>query len=74
MDLLRTCCRNDAIGALTAQACEQAGLSSTCQANAHHIILWSWRWGSFTAQCPETLQKIKIKLTITIFKIGINDN
>ena len=56
-----TCCRNDAVTALTTEAWEQAGLSSTCQANAHHIILGSWRWGSFTAQCPETLKQNKQK-------------
>lgn len=54
-----TCCGNDAVAALATEAWEQAGLSSACQANAHHIILRSRRWGSFTAQCPETLQRKK---------------
>lgn len=52
-----TCCRNDAVAALTTETREQARLPSTCQTNAHHIIFWSWRRGSFTAQCPETLKR-----------------
>lgn len=56
---VQTCCGDDAVTALTTEAWEQAGLSSTCQADAHHIVLWSWRRGSFTAQCPETLKQDK---------------
>lgn len=54
---VRTRCGHDAIAGLAAEPGQQACLSCTCQANAHNIIFWSWRWGSFTAQRPKTLEK-----------------
>lgn len=53
---MHTCCGYNAIAGLAAEPGQQARLSGTCQANAHHIIFWSWRWGSFTAQRPKTLE------------------
>lgn len=55
-DQVRTCCGDDAIAALVAQPRQQAGLPGARKANAHHVIFWSGRRGSFTAQRPETLE------------------
>jgi len=51
-----TCGGDNVVCCLTAKSGEQAGLPRTRQTDANHVIFWSGRGRSFTAERPETLK------------------